>query len=81
MRQAITDEPVALAGTSSGTEYTVQNLAGIRCRIAVKADASGALASHYFIEPFEHGYPTPDSGQSIYVWNDLGEGEVNYEET
>lgn len=79
--QAVTGAPTALAGTVSGTRYTVQNLAAapVFVAVAVAAEQPDADSLAFAVPSLGFVYPTPGAGELVWVWGP--DGSVAYEES
>ena len=71
----VTDVPQDLTANAalalaSGERWSIQNVdprSRVFIRVQVDAPAVGSLGN--FIAPGEHGYPTADAGEGIWVWS------------
>ena len=79
LKRDIGTAPEALPGTVAGTKYAVQNQSvGQKLNIATAANA-GAIDGAFTVKPGYVGYPTPEAGESIFVWFSARAGRIAYD--
>ena len=67
--QVVTAAPTALVGIDSDTQYALYNAGSGTLRVSIAAAPPSATTRDRFpIRAGEFGYPTAESGESIYVW-------------
>ena len=85
-RSDVTETPTALPNVAEGQKYSVQNQSvNFNSEIYIVVsdtvpdlDADPPTAS-FIIPPLGLGYPTPESGDSIWVWVKAGRGMLVYD--
>ena len=84
MRQALTTAPVALAGITIGTNYTMQNrsprVAFVEVAAAAPTDSGGAFVMSPTPGQSSAGIVVANSGESIFVWVSEAGGAMVYDE-
>ena len=79
LQRQIGTDPEALPGTVVGTKYAIQNQAvGQTLRIATAANV-GAIDGAFNVRSGFVGYPTPEAGESVYVWFVEAPGQIAYD--
>ena len=86
IRVDVSTTPTALANVDESQRYSVQNQSvnyNFEIYIVVSdtapdLDADPPTAS-FIIPPLGFGYPTPESGDSIWVWVKAGRGMLVYD--
>lgn len=79
--QNVTFTPVALAGVAADTTYFLRNTGGAEIRVAIQASAPARDQKDAFpVPPGGDLYPTPEAGESIWVWATAAFSEVVFVE-
>ena len=76
----VTTTPSALPGTSDDVTYSVQNKGPDEIHVLAAVGAPASRAG-FIIPRLGFGYPTPETGESIWVWTLAGESFAVFEET
>ena len=76
----VTTTPSALPGTADDTTYSVQNKGPdeIHVLAAVAAPPNNA---GFVIPRLGFGYPTPETGESVWVWTLAGQSLAVFQES
>lgn len=79
LRRDIGTAPEAIPGTTAGQKYAIQHQS-VRQRLFIATAASaGAIAGSFEVQPGQVGYPTPEAGESVFVWYEHAGGRIAYD--
>ena len=79
--QQVTFTPTALAGVSADQTYFLRNTGPVPIRVAVASSVPDRGEKDSYPVPSGGDlYPTPESGESVYVWAEGQFSDVVYEE-